>query len=99
MRLANSIRLLMEDFKHAFKLLLYRAVMALIVIALCSAFVLPELMEIAEADVTKTLVHNFKNIFLSFVGHDTISPSEYVKMVFGENGDLSSYSITLFRCD
>jgi hypothetical protein len=78
----------MEDFKHAFKLLLYRAVMALIVIALCSAFVLPELMEIAEADVTKTLIHNFKNIFLSFVGHDTTSPSEYVKMVFGENGDL-----------
>ncbi|MBR2321954.1 MAG: hypothetical protein IKA57_07425 [Clostridia bacterium] len=88
MRFANSIRLLMEDFKHAFKLLLYRAVMTLIVIALCSAFVLPELMEIAEADVTKTLIHNFKNIFLSFVGHDTTSPSEYVKMVFGENGNL-----------
>ena len=88
MRFANSIRLLMEDFKHAFKLLLYRVIMAVIVIALCSAFVLPEIMEILEADVTKEFIANFKNIFLSFVEHDTTSPSEYVKMVFGKDGNL-----------
>ena len=88
MRFANSIRLLMEDFKHTFKLLLYRIVMWLIVVALCSAFVLPEIKEILEAEVTKNLVSNFKNIFLSFVEHDTTSPSGYVKRVFGENGNL-----------
>lgn len=88
MRFANSIRLLMEDFKHAFKLLLYRVIMAVIVIALCSAFILPEIMEILEADVTKEFIANFKNIFLSFVEHDTTSPSEYVKMVFGKDGNL-----------
>lgn len=88
MRFANSIRLLMEDFKHAFKLLLYRVIMWVIVVALCSAFVLPELKEILEAEVTQNLVSNFKNIFLSLVEHNTISPSEYVKMVFGKNGDL-----------
>lgn len=88
MRFANSIRLLMENFRHAFKLLLYRAIMALIVVALCSAFILPEIMEILEADVTKEFIANFKNIFLSFVEHDTTSPSEYVKMVFGKDGNL-----------
>jgi hypothetical protein len=62
--------------------------MAVIVIALCSAFVLPEIMEILEADVTKEFIANFKNIFLSFVEHDTTSPSEYVKMVFGKDGNL-----------
>ena len=65
MRFANSIRLLMEDFKHAFKLLLYRVIMWVIVVALCSAFVLPELKEILEAEVTQNLISNFKNIFLT----------------------------------
>ncbi len=88
MRFANSIRLLMENFKHAFKLLLYRVIMMLIVVALCSAFVLPEIVEILEADVTKEFISNFKNIFVSLVEHDTTSPSHYVEMVFGENGNL-----------
>lgn len=88
MRFANSIRLLMENFKHTFKLLLYRAIMALVVVALCSAFVLPELMEIIEADVTKELVRNFKNIFSSLVEHDVNSPKHYVELVFGKNGNL-----------
>ena len=88
MRFSNSIRLLMEDFKQAFKLLAYRLIMSVIVIALCSAFVLPELREIVEADVTKDFIHNFKNIFLSLVEHDVNSPSHYVELVFGENGNV-----------
>lgn len=88
MRFSNSIRLLMEDFKQAFKLLAYRLIMSVIVIALCSAFVLPELREIVEADVTKEFIHNFKNIFLSLVEHDVNSPSHYVELVFGENGNV-----------
>ena len=48
MRFANSIRLLMENFKQVFKLLLYRLIMLVLVVALCSAFVLPELKEIAN---------------------------------------------------
>ncbi len=88
MRFSNSIRLLMEDFKQAFKLLAYRLIMAVIVVALCSAFVLPELIEIVESDVTKEFISNFKNIFLSLVQHDVNSPSHYVELVFGENGSL-----------
>ena len=88
MRFSNSIRLFMEDFKQAFKLLAYRLIMSVIVIALCSAFVLPELREIVEADVTKEFISNFKNIFLSLVEHDVNSPSHYVKLVFGDNGNL-----------
>ena len=88
MRFANSLRLLMENFKHTFKLLLYRLGMSVLVIALCSAFVLPELMEIASESVTQEFLTNVKNIFLSFVSPELQEPGYYVNLVFGENGNL-----------
>ena len=91
MRFSNSIRLLMENFKNVFKLLAYRIIMLVVVIALCSAFVLPELIEIAEADITKELIENIKNIFLSLVEHDYNSPSDNIELVFGENGSLKRF--------
>ena len=91
MRFSNSIRLLMENFKHSFKLLAYRAIMALIVVALCSAFVLPELMEIASNPVTKELVENVKHIFEAFVSSKLEEPSVYIDLVFGENGNLKQF--------
>ena len=91
MRFSNSIRLLMENFKHSFKLLAYRAIMTLIVVALCSAFVLPELMEIASQPVTKELAENVKNIFRAFVSSELQEPSVYIDLVFGENGNLKQF--------
>ena len=91
MRFSNSIRLLMENFKHVFKLLLYRIVMLVIVVALCSAFVLPELMEIANEPVTQELVNNFKNVFISFVSPKLEEPSFYLHLIFGENGNLKQF--------
>ena len=91
MRFSNSIRLLMENFKHTFKLLIYRLVMTLIVVALCSAFVLPELMEIANQPVTKALGENIQNIFRAFVSSELQEPSVYIDLVFGENGNLKQF--------
>ena len=91
MRFANSIRLLMENFKQVFKLLIYRLVMGILVVALCSAFILPELKEIATEPATQTLVENFKKIFLSMVSHDYGSPSEHIAAVFGEGGNLKQF--------
>ena len=88
MRFVNSLRLLMENFKHTFKLLLYRLGMSVLVVALCSAFVLPELMEIANEAVTQEFLTNVKNIFLSFVSPELQEPGYYVNLVFGENGNL-----------
>lgn len=91
MRFANSIRLLMENFKQVFKLLIYRICMAVIVLALCSAFVLPELKEIANEPATQTLVENFKKIFLSMVSHEHGSPHQHIEAVFGQNGNLKQF--------
>ncbi|MBE7080747.1 MAG: hypothetical protein E7371_05875 [Clostridiales bacterium] len=91
MRFANSIRLLMENFKQVFKLLLYRLVIGVLGIALCCVFVLPELKEIATEPATQTLVESFKKIFLSMVSHDHGSPSDHIQAVFGENGNLKAF--------
>lgn len=91
MRFANSIRLLMENFKQVFKLLVYRLVMWVIVLALCSAFVLPELKEIAAEPATQTLVENFKNIFRALVSHNHGSSGDHIDAVFGENGNLKQF--------
>ena len=91
MRFSNSIRLLMENFKQTFKLLLYRAVTTVIVVALCSAFVLPEIMEIVSEPVTQEMAENFKNIFASFVDPSLEVPSHYAELVFGENGNLKQF--------
>lgn len=91
MRFANSIRLLMENFKQVFKLLLYRLAIGVLVVALCSAFILPELKEIAGEPATQALVENFKKIFLSMVSHDHGSPSEHITAVFGEGGHLKQF--------
>ena len=88
MRFGNTIRLLMENFKHAYKLLIYRLVMTLIVCALCSAFVLPELIEIAQTPVAKALAENFKNIFKAFFSPELQTPAHYVENIFGEGGLL-----------
>ncbi len=98
MRFTNTLRLLMGNFKQALHLFLSKAITAIVVIALCSAFILPELLEIAEDPVTQTLVENFKNIFKSFVDHDLgHSPFYYIYEVFSEGGALSQFFGLLFN--
>ena len=91
MRFGNSIRLLLENFKQIYKLLLYNVIRAIVVGAICSVFVIPELIQILENPVTQELGNNFKNIFVSLVSSALQEPSVYVKMVFGENGNLKQF--------
>ncbi len=55
MRFRNSLRLLMENFKHVYKLLLSRLIIGLVATALCTAFVLPELLRIWNSDAMQGL--------------------------------------------
>ena len=91
MRFGNSIRLLLENFKQIYKLLIYNLVRTIIVGALCSVFVIPELIQIIENPVTQQLGENFKSIFVSLVSSSLEETSTYVKLVFGENGDLNAF--------
>ena len=97
MRFTNSLRLLMENFKQVYKILLFKAGTALILTALCSALIIPELWEIIQNPVTQDLWENVKNIFLAFFDHEQgKSPSFYVEAVFGKGGSLMQLLDVLF---
>ena len=49
MRFRNSVRLLMENFKNVYKILVYKLVILVVTAALTSALLLPGLMEILES--------------------------------------------------
>lgn len=91
MRFLNSIHLLMENFKQTFKLLLYRLIMTVVFVALCSAFVLPELVEIAQNESAQALLENVKNVFKAFVSPSLEEPSVYMEKIFGEGGSLQQF--------
>ncbi len=88
MRFANSIRLLMENFKQNYKLLLYKLVMLLVAGALYSAFLLPQLIEIASKPAVQGLWTNVQNVFRSFFTPELEEPAKYVEAIFGEGGSL-----------
>ncbi len=97
MRFTNTLRLLVKNFKQALNLFLSKTVMSVIVIALCIAFIMPELIEIIENPVTQELFANFENIFLSFVDHEVgNNPSYYVNAIFDQGGSLSKFFDLLF---
>ena len=48
----NSFRLLTENFKNVYKILLYKFLVAVVAIALCSVFVLPEFSQIWNNEIT-----------------------------------------------
>ncbi len=97
MRFTNAFRLLMGNFKQVCRLLAYKLIMLLVFCALCSAFVLPELMEILENSATQEFFADVKNIFLAFVDPKLNRPSEYVNAVFSEGGSLSGFMGVLFN--
>ncbi len=88
MRFANSIRLLMENFKQNYKLLLYKLVMLLITGALYSAFLLPQLIEIASNPAVQGLWENLQNVVRSFFTPELEEPAKYIEEIFGEGGSL-----------
>lgn len=88
MRFANSIRLLLENFKQNYKLLLYKLVMLLITGALYSAFLLPQLIEIGSKPEVQGLWQNMQNVVKSFFTPELEEPAKYVEAIFGEGGSL-----------
>ena len=54
MRFRNSTRLLTENFRNVYKILLYGLIVAVVAISLSSALILPNLLDILRsAEVTK----------------------------------------------
>ena len=89
MRFRNSIHLLMENFKHVYKLLLYKVIIALLSAALITAFVLPEIREILDSEIVKGIIENAKNFFKALVSWEEGlgSAASYLRAIFGVNGE------------
>ena len=86
MRFRNSLRLLMENFKHVYKLLIAKLIIGLVATALCCAFVLPELIEIWNSPAVKGLVENAKEAIKALLVADHGALENIKDNLLGEDG-------------
>ena len=86
MRFRNGLRLLMDNFRHVYNLLLSKFIIGLIATALCCAFVLPELLEIWGKPEVQGLVDNLKEATKFFFSADTKELEMVKENLVGEEG-------------
>ena len=87
MLFGNSLRLLMENFKNVYKILLYKTAVALVAIALSAAIVLPEFNDIWNSTVAQEILVKIREMFTLFLAGN----AEWVAAkdaVFSTNGLL-----------
>ncbi len=84
----NSIRLLMENFKNTYKILLYKFIISLIAGALYCAMILPELIEIINSSAMQELIAQAKLLVSAFFEADASALSEAKNAIFGAGGIL-----------
>lgn len=84
----NSIRLLMENFKNVYKILLYKLVISLVAGALYCAMVLPEALEILNSSAMQELLTHTKTLFSAFFEADATLLSEAKNAIFSTDGAL-----------
>lgn len=68
MRFRNSVRLLMENFKNVYKILVYKLVILVVTAALTSALLLPGLMEILESAEMTAFVEDIREFVRALIG-------------------------------
>lgn len=88
MRFRNSIRLFMENFRHVYKLFFYKVIITLVAIALCCAFVLPELMEFWKNPAMQTLIADCKAFAKMFFELNRESLEAMKQNIVGPEGSL-----------
>ncbi len=88
MRFRNSFRLLIENFKNVYKLLLYKFIISLVAIALCCAFVLPELLAILQNADVKIFMADCEQFFKVVLSLDGGALPVIKEAILGENGSL-----------
>ncbi len=89
MRFRNSFRLLMENFKHVYKLLWAKLIISLIATALCCSFVLPELLSIWKSAEVQNLVEDAKELVKLFFAANAEGMEIVKQSIFSKGGRLS----------
>lgn len=95
MRFRNSLRLLMENFKQVYKLLSAKLIVGLVAAALCSAFVLPEVIHIWKSTQVHGLINDFKEFFSALFSSNSSLMEEIKEKIFGTGGSLSQVATFL----
>ncbi len=88
MRFRNSLRLLMENFKHVYKLLWAKLIIGLVTSALCCAFVLPELLRIWNSHSVQRLISDFKAFFSALLSVSATEMEAVKQSLFAANGSI-----------
>lgn len=83
------MRLLMENFKNVYKLLLYKLIIALIASALCCAFILPDLMSIWQSEAVQALFQHGKDFLQALLGAQQQELESIKLLIIGEDGAVS----------
>ena len=83
MRFTNVLRLLMKNSKQVVYLLISKVITTLVVLALCAAFILPELLEIIESPAAQALYEDFMQVLpLSLEAGEAYDPISAINAIF-----------------
>ncbi|MBQ7369280.1 MAG: hypothetical protein IJW60_06200 [Clostridia bacterium] len=82
----NSIRLLTENFKNVYKILLYQFIVGLVAGALCVAMILPELTELVNSAPVQDLLTELKAFFTALFAADAEQLELVKENIFGDSG-------------
>ena len=95
MRCLNGFRLLTENFRLVYKLLLYKLVIALVACALCCAFLLPELLNFWHSVEVQTLILDGKSFFLALLDLSNEEMTIAKEKIVGDHGSLQALGTLL----
>ena len=84
----NTLRLMLENFKHTYKILLYKTVVSIISLALCAAMLVPQLVDLWGSEPVTTIVENFQTFLQGLLTANATGLAKVKETVFSENGAL-----------
>lgn len=88
MQLGKTLRLLAGNFKNVYRLLLYKIVVGVLAMALCYAFILPEIQRLMSSSEIQTLFSDVKAFVKAFVSMDSAGVSAAKNALVGIDGSI-----------
>lgn len=88
----NSIRLLMENFKNVYKILLYKVIVGVVAGALCVAMILPQLLELWNSAPMQDLLTGAKSFLKALLSANATELGTVKEEIFGNEGALHRFA-------
>ena len=85
----NSIKLLMENFKGVYKILLYKFIVSLVAGALFAAMILPELIDVVKSIQMQSLWLDVQDLFKAFFAANGSALETAKESIFTADGTLN----------